>query len=330
MDPPYRKPGSGFRLRPILQCFHVREAVGLFREMATYDLRRVVEDHDAVKLHFNQRGHDLRHIVVSIVHKGLDEVRQRCAYVAEMDLPDFLRTEIANHLRRVLMHESRAAFVPASATETDADVGAVGDLHRSFIAFEVGKDAAWNSSQYGLRGIIRVNSNADTVLFRYWCNLFDEVGVVLPNLILGKHAPVGKRLIELLISPNTHLVGTCHIKLSGGGAADGGSAATPDAVAHVGVGGVVDAGVAKVTNVLLVLLDLLVAAGQIERDLRHVVHAGVADVPDRDACIRIALLDLQEAFRGPQVWGGSHTDIFSTHLFEKKQIIVAGRGCRLG
>src|ERR1700691_5486979 len=228
----YRKSGSGFRLRPILQCFHIREAVGLFRIMTTYDFRCVVEDHDAVKLHFNQGGHDLGHIVISVVHEGLDEVRQRRADIAEMDLPDLLRAEITDHLRRVFMHERRAAFVPASATQTDADA----------------------------------------VFFSDWRNLLDEVGVVLPDLFFRKHAAVGERLIELLISPNAHLIGAGHIKFSGGGAADGGSAAAPNAVAHVSIGGVVDAGLAQVANVLLVFLDLLIAAGQIEGDLRHVVY----------------------------------------------------------
>src|ERR1700691_3957976 len=268
----YRKSGSGFRLRPILQCFHIREAVGLFRIMTTYDFRCVVEDHDAVKLHFNQGGHDLGHIVISVVHEGLDEVRQRRADIAEMDLPDLLRAEITDHLRRVFMHERRAAFVPASATQTDADVGTVGNLHRSLIAFEIGEDAAWNPCQYGLWWIIRVDSDADAVFFSDWRNLLDEVGVVLPDLFFRKHAAVGERLIELLISPNAHLIGAGHIKFSGGGAADGGSAAAPNAVAHVSIGGVVDAGLAQVANVLLVFLDLLIAAGQIEGDLRHVVY----------------------------------------------------------
>jgi hypothetical protein len=94
----------------------------------------------------------------------------------------------------------------------------------------------------------------------------------------------------------------------------------------VGVGGVVDTRLAQVADVFLVFLDLLVAAGQIEGDLRHVVHVRVADVPYRDARIRIALLDLHEAFRGPQVGGGGYADVLSAHLLEKKQIIIAGFG----
>src|ERR1700733_8573298 len=227
MEPRTGNPGSGFRLRPILQCLHIGEAVGLLRIVSAYNFRRVVEDHDAVELHLYQGRHDLGHVVISVVHEGFDEVRQRRADIAEMDLPDLFRTEIADHLRRVFMHERRAAFVPASATKTDADVGAVGNLHGSLIAFEIGEDAAWNPCQYGLRWIIRVDADADAVLFGDRRKLLDEIGVVLPDLFFRELAAVGERLVELLISPNAHLVGTGHIKFSGGGAPDGGSAAIP-------------------------------------------------------------------------------------------------------
>src|ERR1700733_11206015 len=195
MEPRTGNPGSGFRLRPILQCLHIGEAVGLLRIVSAYNFRRVVEDHDAVELHLYEGGHDLGHVVISVVHEGFDEVRQRRADIAEMDLPDLFRAEIADHLRRVLMHERRATLVPASATETDTDVGTVGDLHGSFIAFEIGEDTAWNPGQYGLRWIIGVDSYAHAVFFRHRRNLLDEVCVVLPNLFFRKYAPMGKRLI---------------------------------------------------------------------------------------------------------------------------------------
>ena len=44
------------------------------------------------------------------------------------------------------------------------------------------------------------------------------------------------------------------------------------------VGGVEDPGLGQVAQVLLVFLDLLVAARQVQRDLGHVVDIGVADV----------------------------------------------------
>ena len=64
--------------------------------------------------------------------------------------------------------------------------------------------------------------------------------------------------------------------------------------------------------------------GQIERDLRHVVHAGVADVPDRDAGIRIALLDLQKAFRGAQVGSRTDADVLRAHLMPERELLVRG------
>src|ERR1700677_2394703 len=137
-----------------------------------------------------------------------------------------------------------------------------------------------------------MNPDADTVLFSNRRYLFNEVGIVLPNLFLGKHPSMRKWLIKLLVAPNAHLVGTRHVEFPGCGATDSRSTAAPYAVAHMGVGGVVNAGLAQVANVLFVFLDLLVAAGKIECDLRHIVHAYVADVPDRDPGIRIALLDL--------------------------------------
>ena len=119
------------------------------------------------------------------------------------------------------------------------------------------------------------------------------------------------------------------IELARRRAANRGAAAAPDAVAHVGVGGVVDPGLAQVAEVLLVLLDLLVAAGQVQRDLRHVVHAGVADVPDRDAGVGVALLDLQEAFGGAQVGGGADADVLGADLLEEQELLVGGLGGRL-
>ena len=97
----------------------------------------------------------------------------------------------------------------------------------------------------------------------------------------------------------------------------------------MGIGGVVDSRLAEIANVLLVFLDLLVAAREIQRHLRHIVHAGVADVPYRDAGVGIPLLDLQEALGGAQVGRRSHTDILRADLLQVEQIIVGGLGVSL-
>src|SRR6185369_5466015 len=43
-------PGSslGFAVRPVQQCLHVRETIGGLRAGAAHQIRRVVENHDAV------------------------------------------------------------------------------------------------------------------------------------------------------------------------------------------------------------------------------------------------------------------------------------------
>ena len=175
-----------------------------------------------------------------------------------------------------------------------------------------------------------MNADAHAGLFGHRRHLLDEVGVVLPDLFLGEVAAVGKRLLPGLAVPNALFVGAGHIELAGRRAADVGASAAPDAVAHVGVGGVVDAGLAEVADVLLVLFDLLVAARQIEGDLGHVVDAGVADVPHGDAGVGVALLDLLEALGGAQVGGGADADVFGADLLEKQELLVGGGGGGLG
>src|ERR1019366_5760047 len=121
-----------------------------------------------------------------------------------------------------------------------------------------------------------------------------------------------------------------HVEFAAGGAADGGAPTAPDAVAHVGVGGVVDPRLAQIANVLLVLLHFLIAARQIERHLGHVVNAGIADVPHGDAGIGVALLDLQEALGGAQVRSGADTGVFGADLLEKQKLLVGRCGTGLG
>ena len=99
-------------------------------------------------------------------------------------------------------------------------------------------------------------------------------------------------------------------------------AARPDAVAHVRVGGVADAGLPEVAEVCSVLLDLLIAAREVQRDLGHVVHARVADVPHGDPGVRVALLDLHEALGGPEIRRRADAHIPGTELLEEKQLLV--------
>src|ERR1035438_8075258 len=100
-------------------------------------------------------------------------------------------------------------------------------------------------------------------------------------------APVRERLRPRLAVPHAAPVGARHIELARRGAANHGAPARPDAVAHVRIGRIVDPRLAQVADVLLILLDLLVAPRQVQRHFRHVVHAGVADVPYRDAGVTV-------------------------------------------
>ena len=68
---------------------------------------------------------------------------------------------------------------------------------------------------------------------------------------------------------------------------------------------------------------------QVQGDLRHIVDAGVADVPNSDAGIGVAFLDSQEAFGGAQIWRGSDAHIFSTDLLEEKKLLFRRFGWRL-
>jgi hypothetical protein len=97
----------------------------------------------------------------------------------------------------------------------------------------------------------------------------------------------------------------------------------------VRVSGVVNPRLAEIANVLLVFLDLLVAARQIERHFGHIVYAGVADVPYRNTGVGISLLDLQEALGRAQVGGRADADVVHADLLQVEQIVIGGFGSGL-
>ena len=256
-------------------------------------------------------------------------MRQGRADIAEVNLPDFLGAEVADHLFGILAGELLAALEPRAAAQADADIGAVGDFQRPLVAFEITEDASRHAGQYGDRRIVGMNADAHAGFLGDRRHLFDEVGVVLPDLFLGENAPVRQRLLPGLAVPGAALVGAGHVEFAARCAADGGAPAAPDAVAHVRVGGVVDPRLAQIADVLLVLLHLLIAARQIERHLGHVVDAGVADVPHGDAGVGVALLDLHEALGGTQVGSRADTDVFRADLLEKEKLLVGRSGAGL-
>jgi hypothetical protein len=69
---------------------------------------------------------------------------------------------------------------------------------------------------------------------------------------------------------------------------------------------------------LFVLLDFPVAAGQVQGHFRHVVHAGVPDVPHRDTSVGIPLLDLQKALSRPHIGRRTDAHIFRADLLQEQ------------
>src|SRR5262249_53365966 len=100
-------------------------------------------------------------------------------------------------------------------------------------------------------------------------------------------------------------------------------------VAHVGVRRVANARLPEVAKILFVLFDLLVAAGEIQSNFLHVMDIGISDVPYRDARVRVALLDLREAFAGTQVRRRPDANVFGPDLLEEQQLLFVRAGGEL-
>jgi hypothetical protein len=98
---------------------------------------------------------------------------------------------------------------------------------------------------------------------------------------------------------------------------------TPDAIAHVSVGRIENAGLGKIPQILFVFFNLLIAAGKVQRHLRHVVHIAVANVPNLQSFGFRALLPANEIFGGRLVASAWNVDVLNTQLLRKLQILVA-------
>ena len=117
----------------------------------------------------------------------------------------------------------------------------------------------------------------------------------------------------------------------GGAAANLFLSRTPDAVAHMGIGGIMDSRRAQITDILQVFLDFLIAPGQIQRDLGHVVAAVVSQAVDssvhgfqnaRGARYISPLYDLRVTYAG-------HNP-FNTQLLDELNVLITGFGRELG
>ena len=171
-----------------------------------------------------------------------------------------------------------------------------------------------------------MNADLDLGLFRHGGHLFDEVRVILPDFFLGELAPMGERSGKDLAVPVTARLRAVLIELASRRPTDHGPAARPDAVPHVRIGGVADAGLPEIAQVLFVFLDFLIPSAEIERDLGHVVDARVPDVPHGDPGVRIALLDLHEAVGRAQVRRRTDAGILRADLFIEQELFVSWLG----
>src|SRR5207248_4483315 len=105
----------------VVQRPDVADAVGPRRAAVPDHLRHVVGDENAAKIHGHQGAHDLLHVRIAVIHKGLDEARNGRADVAEMDLPELAHLcEGPRRFQDVLAHAA-AAFHPGATTEPDAN-----------------------------------------------------------------------------------------------------------------------------------------------------------------------------------------------------------------
>lgn len=95
---------------------------------------------------------------------------------------------------------------------------------------------------------------------------------------------------------------------------------TPDAVAHVRVGCVVDSGLCEIAQILFVFLNLLLTARKVQRHLRHVMHIRVADVCHLQPGCFDAMLEAGEHLKRSA--GSGDTDVLNTHLRSKREILI--------
>src|SRR5207249_9950597 len=69
----------------VVQRLDVADAEGPCRAAVPDHLRHMVGDENAAKIHGHQGAHDLLHVRITVIHKGLDETWNGRADVAEMD-----------------------------------------------------------------------------------------------------------------------------------------------------------------------------------------------------------------------------------------------------
>ena len=171
---------------------HVGDGVGGADATVIGHLGNVVRDRHSLEIDLPHDFHHLIHVYVTVIHECLDKMGQRLVHIAEVHLEDFsLFAEVADGLQHILPHHF-AAFQPAAHTETHPDVGTVGDVKRAFIPFKVAEYAARNAAQIGAGRVVRVDADHDPRFLGNRSRFPDEMGEVVPDLLLGVFSPVGQ------------------------------------------------------------------------------------------------------------------------------------------
>src|SRR4030095_9008567 len=113
----------------------------------------------------------------------------------------------------------------------------------------VSKDASRHSAQFWHWRVIWVDANADAQLFGHGNHLLDEVGIVLPELLLAVLAAVGQRPFKHFVCPVTLCRGQVE-SASRSVTSRRLPLRTPDAVAHVRAGRNEKISFVKITRIL--------------------------------------------------------------------------------
>ena len=87
--------------------------------------------------------------MVAIVDQGFDpRLRHGIGDVAEVDFEELtFGGKVFDGINDAHTHANRSPFEPATDAQTDADVGAVGDFHRFFVALKIPEHTAGNAPQ---------------------------------------------------------------------------------------------------------------------------------------------------------------------------------------
>ena len=305
---------------------HVGDRVGVADPAVSRHLGDVIRDHDPVEAGFLQDPRGLVHVEVAVVDEGLHEMGQGLVHVTVVDLEDLaLFAEMAQRFLHALAHQG-SALEPAADTEAEAHVRAVGDFHGAVVAVETAEDASRNAAELRLGRIVRMYADADARFFGDGRYLADEMGEIVPDLVLAVHPPVGQRHPEQPAAP-VAFFRFGKIETPGRGAASGGlPLRAPDPVPHVGVRRIGDARPSEVADVALVLFHLRVPVRQVEHDGVLVVDVAVAESVDLYAGFLVDLPPAHEIVVVGVLAVRPETDVFDAQLPGELKVLPRGFG----